>query len=431
MRLLNIRRRGSQAEGDELERTSPFGQVRHMVIGNRRTSVVARCRQKSFSKLANFGLPWKRPAASNEWAAAPPKARQTKEHPMNRLAVSCRVCAVLLLLALTSGCATRAPLADFPRPATQALAADTSGPLGHAVSKPAGVDPEQSGFYLLVSGKEAFEARLALIQQARTSLDLQYYAAAQDRTGTAILNALLAASRRGVRVRLLLDDLNLNNPDDLLAILAIQPNFEVRIFNPITTGGRSFLARASAMIADYDHLERRMHNKSLIADGVLAVIGGRNLADQYFDARADMNFRDLDVLAAGNLPGRLEASFDRYWNSKESYPLPALESRPPNADALAQWQTNPLPQPQKPADAADVTLLPIPDPASANTLLTKATSQLIWARAWLAVDNPAKVETDDAQAQQDHAESKPGQGLLLALRQAHQEFIILSAYFVP
>lgn len=349
---------------------------------------------------------------------------------MNRFAFYCRSVTLLLLLTLASGCATRAPLADFPRPATHALAADKTGPLAQSVHQPAGIDSEQSGFYLLVSGKEAFEARLALIQQARTSLDLQYYAAAQDRTGTAILNALLAASRRGVRVRVLLDDLNLDAPDDALAVMAVQPNFEVRIFNPITTGGRSFLARASAMLGDYDHLERRMHNKSLIADGVMAIIGGRNLADQYFDARADMNFRDLDVLTAGNLPGRLEASFDRYWNSKESYPLPALESRPPSAEAVASLQANPVSPPQAPGTATDVMLLPIPDAASANALLNKATGQLIWARAWLAVDSPSKVEPDDEHAQ-DHAGSKPGRGLALALQQAHHEFIILSAYFVP
>ncbi|MBB5192557.1 putative cardiolipin synthase [Silvimonas terrae] len=336
-----------------------------------------------------------------------------------------RLCILLLLLAM-AGCATRAPLSDFDRPASHALAADTQGPLGQSVTAAAATHADQSGFYLLVHGQEAFEARLALIQQARTSLDLQYYTALQDHTGTVILNALAAAARRGVRVRLLLDDLNLDKPDGMLAIMAVQPNFEVRVFNPLTTGGRSMFARAGALIADYDHLERRMHNKSLIADGVLAIVGGRNLADQYFDARPDMNFRDLDVLAAGQLPGKLGTTFDHYWNSKESYPLPALEPRPPSQEAITGWQ-NGGNAPPPPADKKEPAQMPVPDAASANAFLGKATRNLIWAQAWLAADNPDKVEADaDAQTG-----SKPGKGLLLAAQLAQHEFIIMSAYFVP
>ncbi len=343
------------------------------------------------------------------------------------MATQWRWCILLIMLVL-AGCATRAPLTEFNRPASHAMVADTQGPLGQSVLAASTAHADQSGFYLLVHGQEAFEARLALIQQARTSLDLQYYTAMQDHTGTVILNALAAAARRGVRVRLLLDDLNLDKPDGMLAIMAVQPNFEVRVFNPLTTGGRSVFARAGAMIADYDHLERRMHNKSLIADGVLAIVGGRNLADQYFDARPDMNFRDLDVLAAGLLPGKLETSFDHYWNSQESYPLPALESRPPSQEAITGWQ-NASKAPPPPIDQKEPAQIPVPDAASANAFLSKATHNLIWAQAWLAADNPDKV---DANANPDaQTDSKPGQGLLLAARHAQHEFIIMSAYFVP
>ncbi|WP_188705460.1 phospholipase D family protein [Silvimonas iriomotensis] len=334
---------------------------------------------------------------------------------------------LLLISIVMAGCATRAPLAEFDRPASHALPADPGGPLGQSVTAAGIAHPDQSGFYLLVHGQEAFEARLALIQQARTSLDLQYYTALQDHTGTVILNALTAAARRGVRVRVLLDDLNLGHPDSMLAIMAVQPNFEVRVFNPLTTGDRSMFARAGALFADYDHLERRMHNKSLIADGVLAIVGGRNLADQYFDARPDMNFRDLDVLAAGQLPGKLETSFDHYWNSKESYPLQALESRPPTPEAINAWQTASN-APPPPTDNKEPAQMQIPDAASADALLATATSHLIWAHAWLAADNPDKVEADNASAP---AMSKPGAGLFMAARRAQHEFIIMSAYFVP
>ncbi|KPC52865.1 phospholipase D family protein [Amantichitinum ursilacus] len=337
---------------------------------------------------------------------------------------------ILLAGVLLTACATRADITQYPRPPSTYLPTPAASALAQSVASQVSAHPGQSGFYLLVSGKEAFEARMALIQQAQKSLDLQYYAAMEDRTGHAIMDALVAAARRGVRVRLLLDDMNIKNPDNVVALAATEPNFEARVFNPVTTGGRSALARASAMFSDFDHLERRMHNKSLIADNAFAILGGRNLADQYFGVNSDVNFRDLDILIAGALPDHASRSFDHYWNSKESYPVAAVANRPPSPEVLKAWKANPqaayAAEDPKGGKEAEKGALPIPDAASSNALLARASQQLIWANAWLAVDNPNKVDPDEPDTP-----SKPGKGLATMLDRAHKEFIIISAYFVP
>ncbi len=309
--------------------------------------------------------------------------------PRRRISVSAQSSVVILLTSvLLSACATRADITQYPRPPSTYLPTPAASALAQSVAPQVTAHPGQSGFYLLVSGKEAFEARMALIQQAQKSLDLQYYAAMEDRTGHAILDALVAAARRGVRVRLLLDDMNIKNPDNVVALAATEPNFEARVFNPVTTGGRSMLARASAMLSDYDHLERRMHNKSLIADNAFAILGGRNLADQYFGVNTDVNFRDLDILIAGELPDHASRSFDHYWNSKESYPVAALSSRPPTPEVLKAWKSNPqatyaAEDPQQDKAEEKKGALPIPDAASSNALLARASQQLIWLmRGW-------------------------------------------------
>lgn len=369
-----------------------------------------------------------------------------------------RTCCILFsAFSLVSACATRADISTFPRPHSTYLPAPPHSVLAQSVGPQVAAHAGLSGFYLLVAGHEAFEARLALIQQAQTSLDLQYYAAMEDRTGHAILDALVAAARRGVRVRLLLDDMNIKNPDNVVALAATEPHFEARVFNPVTTGGRSTLARVSAMMGDYDHLERRMHNKSLIADDTFAILGGRNLADEYFGVNTDVNFRDLDVLIAGALPDRVSRSFDHYWNSPEAYPVAALADRPPEQAVIDRWKNDPQ-STYKTTEPKEKNALPIPDAATANALLSKATQNLIWAHAWLAVDNPDKVDPDNQATEpaptpaaassaatataastprppavnaSGAASSKPAQGLARMLDKAQHEFIIISAYFVP
>lgn len=198
-------------------------------------------------------------------------------------------------------------------------------------------DPSQSGFRLLPLGLDSLHARIELIRRAQVSLDVQYYFIADDRTGRLFMRSLRDAALRGVRVRLLVDDLGTVGADALFAGLAAHPNTEVRLFNPFCCARHSAAGRFAASLADVRRLNRRMHNKLLVADGAIAVMGGRNIADEYFARGSASNFVDMDVLLAGAVVDRLAAIFDLYWNSPQSYDVRAIVEGA-NDDAAARAQ---------------------------------------------------------------------------------------------
>ena len=190
-----------------------------------------------------------------------------------------RRCSWLLIsFALLAGCAT-APKPEVPRTPSYAFAAPSSTPLGREIAGKRQAAGGQSGLFLLGQGVEAFSARAGLARRATRTLDVQYYAIFVDDAGSLLLQELVDAARRGVRVRLLLDDLHTAGQQLDLALLASVPGIEVRVFNPFA--GRSFApARLLEFIADGERLNRRMHNKAWIADNVGAIIGGRNLGNK-------------------------------------------------------------------------------------------------------------------------------------------------------
>ncbi|MET0509569.1 MAG: phospholipase D family protein [Burkholderiaceae bacterium] len=180
--------------------------------------------------------------------------------------------------------------------------------------------PKQSGVHPLPGGREAFAVRARLIESAEATLDLQYYLWRDDLSGRMLFDAVRRAADRGVHVRLLLDDGNTIGQDDLLAWLDEHPGIEVRLFNPFAQRRLRLLE----YLGDFDRLQRRMHNKSLTADGQAAVIGGRNIGDAYFDVTDGTAFTDLDLLVIGPIVSDLSADFERYWNSRSSYPAAQL-----------------------------------------------------------------------------------------------------------
>jgi cardiolipin synthase C len=165
--------------------------------------------------------------------------------------------------------------------------------------------------YALASAREAFAARMLLAQTAHRSLDVQYYIWRQDMSGTLLLDALLRAADRGVRVRLLLDDINTAGLDETLSALDSHPNMEVRLFNPFAIRRHRWLG----YVSDFSRLNRRMHNKSFTADNQVTIVGGRNVGDEYFDATTSVAFVDLDVMAIGPVVRDVSSNFDRYWAS--------------------------------------------------------------------------------------------------------------------
>ena len=190
--------------------------------------------------------------------------------------------------------------------------------------------PGESAFLPLPGGLDAMLARLALTREAEQSLDLQYYIWRDDFTGQLLMHAVLAAADRGVRVRLLLDDIGASPDDEVLLALASHPGVEVRLFNPL--GWRQ--VPAISLLADLPRINRRMHSKTFLADGQIAVLGGRNIGDEYFDATRDFSFGDLDVLTAGPVVPDVSAAFEAYWQSLRSVPITQLLGRMPDPDLL-------------------------------------------------------------------------------------------------
>lgn len=236
------------------------------------------------------------------------------------------VCMLALALALLAGCASVLP--EVPRTPSQALDDPRQTLLARSFAGPLASGPRRSGVHLLVSGQEAFAARAVLAESAQRTLDLQYYIVAQDATASQLLYGALRAAGRGVRVRLLIDDMNTGLRDPDLAILALHPNVEVRLFNPFSLRGLSSLARLFEFLGSSERLNRRMHNKLWIADNAAVVMGGRNLGDAYFDGASDAAFVDLDVLAVGQVVREVSASFDRFWNSAWAVPIGAFVRTP-------------------------------------------------------------------------------------------------------
>ncbi|SEL13886.1 putative cardiolipin synthase [Colwellia chukchiensis] len=201
---------------------------------------------------------------------------------------------------------------------SQAEAQKTS--LGSAIAPLAALHPQQSGIRLLANAKDAFAARMLLALSAEKTLDLQYYIWQKDITGALLFEALTAAAKRGVRVRLLLDDNGINGLDQALSALNRLDNVQVRIFNPFKQRRFKWLG----FITDFSRVNRRMHNKSFTVDNSVTVIGGRNIGDDYFGAAGGILRQDLDLMAIGSVVEQVSVDFDKYWASASAFPLEDL-----------------------------------------------------------------------------------------------------------
>jgi putative cardiolipin synthase len=259
---------------------------------------------------------------------------------------------VALVLAL-AGCAAPPPL---PKPPTgYAQSPQPDSPFAPIESRIRAQHGEQaSGFLLLPRNEDALLWRLSLIDSARNSLDLQYYVWFGDKAGQLLLARVIAAADRGVKVRLLFDDLStlLHDMDSVhlrdatLTVIDRHPNIEIRVFNAWRS--RDLFGRASEAAAEFERLNRRMHNKQMIADNRVAIIGGRNIGDEYFGLNTGFNFHDLDVLGVGPVARQASSVFDRYWNSDWVRRIPppdpaagGTERTVDEAEALAALQSNP------------------------------------------------------------------------------------------
>ena len=173
----------------------------------------------------------------------------------------------------------------------------------------------KSGVYVLDTGAEALLARAWLAEHARESIEVQYFIWSTDNIGILAAEALLRAAERGVRVRVIVDDLMIDAPDKSLLALARHPNIDIRIYNPQTSVGVPLQKRLVNALTDFRGVNQRMHDKTLVVDGKIAITGGRNMAAEYFDYNHEYNFRDRDALLLGEAVKAMRANFESFWNS--------------------------------------------------------------------------------------------------------------------
>ena len=353
---------------------------------------------------------------------------------------ACRWLAMALVLSWAGGCASLP--ANTNRTPSKAIAEPDSTPLGQLVQarRAQASARSDSAFYLLNAVDTALASRLSLIEGARRSLDLQYYAIHADASTEVLLQRLREAARRGVRVRILLDDFNTVGEDAQVLRLAFEPNVQVRLFNPVPGARGSMLGRVITSLHDVERMQKRMHNKLFIADNAWGITGGRNLGDQYFGSGDKQNFVDLDVLAAGRIVRDMSASFDRFWNDDLAYPVQTLLDKEdldrlqkPQAPASAQQggTAAPVAQPVMPVTATP-TVLPSVKPSEVvqadRPPMDLRAIPLVWAPSTLLVDAPGKVAPGDDEA---NAGETVIDGLMNLMLSARKDILIISPYFVP
>lgn len=338
--------------------------------------------------------------------------------------------AVLKTFAIVIAAAAMAACAQLPAAhgvASSAIARVEGDPL-EELSRPCFDDGARSCFRALPNSAFSMDARLALAARASHSIDVQYYLLQDDRTGRLLLSALRDASQRGVRVRVLVDDLYTADNETLLRDLAAWPNVEIRLFNPFVSGRSYTSTRWLGALTDFARINHRMHNKLFVVDGVFAVAGGRNIADEYFFKSGEGNFIDFDILLSGPAVTELESAYDRYWNSSRVFPLAAFDSERPDAAARraefnARLEASESPFPKLASDAKDAL-----GQASVSAELAQPPVTLLRGKVQVWVDDPEKV-TGRSESGLD--ESTVTSHMLAEVRAAKTDVKLVSPYFVP
>ena len=332
-----------------------------------------------------------------------------------------RLLAAATVVAL-AGCA--ALPGNVERRESHALATGPATTLGKVAAASAPADAaEHSGFRFLLDADDALEARLTPIRSAERSVDVQYYLIANDGTGRQFLAALAAAASRGVRVRVLVDDLYTAREDALFTALSALPVFEVRLFNPLPVRSGGFATRVALSSHQFARINRRMHNKLLIADGSFAITGGRNVADEYFD-RGWSNFIDVDLLSTGPVVATLAALFDAFWNSTWAYPASSLlRAGDDDARERATLRLQAL-------GGAAATVYDRGGDSEAPTLadeISHGRVALRFAPARVVADSPARIDDSDPMGD----DGPVMRAHLKLITQSRSSVLIATPYFIP
>ncbi|MDH3228373.1 MAG: phospholipase D family protein [Alphaproteobacteria bacterium] len=321
------------------------------------------------------------------------------------------------VLLLVGGCASLPE--DFARPESFAFGNTDDTALGKTSRERRRGHPGQTGFYPLDNGLDAFVARAVLANSAERSIYAQYYLLHKDLLGRLFVDLLLKAADRGVRVRLLVDDMDLEGKDLALAAADSHPNMEVRSFNPFARN----VSRTSQFVTRLGEVDRRAHNKSFNVDNQYAILGGRNIGNEYFEADPNLAFSDLDVVAMGPVAQQVSTSFDKYWNSELAYPISVLVSKFPTPRESDEMRARLTEFVAVQAESEYLRALRNSDLANA---LRADTVRYYWGDGEVVYDPPEKlVEAMEKSERYLAAQLSPH------MQAVQKELIIFSPYFVP
>jgi cardiolipin synthase C len=338
--------------------------------------------------------------------------------------------AVLLAIAMLCGCAGLPPGADYPKPASAAFAHPEDTRLGREFADAAREHGRESAFRIINVGVDGFQLRMQMIDAAQSALDLQYFIFRGDETGRMLTDGLQRAADRGVRIRVLVDDGDRVAGDEQILRLLANPSVEVRIFNPSSYRGHSRLVRRLNFLANAPRLNYRMHNKLLVADGALALIGGRNIGNQYFQIDPESQFADDDVVTAGPIVGELCATFDEFWNSDLAIPAQALgRGARPDSGITARTE-HPGTGREAPGAAPKSAAIDYASLLKSGEPLAGIVSgrlPMAWAHARVVYDSPDKKQVSGG--------ALPGRlitrAVLESIREVQSELVLVSPYFIP
>jgi len=324
-----------------------------------------------------------------------------------------------------AGCASLPPAATQPKPVTRAVDPSLESRLGDAFQPMSKGHGSDSGFRMVSTGIEGLTERIEMIDAAQRSIDLQYYIFRADESGNLVAEALLRAADRGVRIRLIVDDGETVAGDEQILSLSAHSGFEVRIYNPLRYRGHNKIRRGAEFLFDKARVDYRMHNKLLVADNVVAIIGGRNIGNQYFQIDPGSQFGDDDVVVAGPIVARLSDVFDEFWNSPIAIPAQTADKLDASEAALSRYLAALAKYRERLNGEPPATAQGAPKQTFADIM--SGHTPLHWAPVKLVYDSPDKRDVGNGDAK--------GRLIYKAIadqaNSASTELLMVTPYFVP
>jgi putative cardiolipin synthase len=342
--------------------------------------------------------------------------------------VGSRLRAALLALIVTAlgACSTLPPGSWYSKSVSKALTDPQTTTLGRAfVEEQRAHDPD-SAFRIIPTGADGFLLRMQMVKAAERTIDLQYFVFQGDNTGRLLTGAVLHAADRGVRVRILIDDGETEDGDEQITLLEAHPLIEIRFFNPFAYRGHAKLLRAVEFAFNAARLDYRMHNKLLVVDNAIALIGGRNIGDAYFQIDPEGQFADDDVFTVGPIVARLSATFDEFWSSPLSIPVVALSGAAPTPTALGEHRKELKDDDrQLKTEGLDyVTRVASGEPFES---LVSGRLPLVWAHVVLVCDSPDKKSVENGDMVGRLMRRKVAE-VMSAVR---EELLMVTPYLIP